>query len=187
MSDSTTPWTVATRLLCPWDSPGKNTRVGCHFLLQGIFPSQGLNLGLLHCRQILYQLSYEGSHDEDNGPVPPTLQQATADLHLPLPDTHGHSQESLSQSLVGSLLLSPGSWCAEHFVCALQESISPVLCKFYKQIPLPSKVKFPLGFSVPLPDPRVGQSVVGPRTFSTVGQCIWYNSSAVFGSSALQL
>ena len=32
-----TPWTVATRLLCPWDSPGKNTGVGCHVLLQGIF------------------------------------------------------------------------------------------------------------------------------------------------------
>ena len=48
-------------LLCPWDSPGKNTRVGCHFLLQGIFPTQGLNLGLLHCRQILYHLSHQGS------------------------------------------------------------------------------------------------------------------------------
>ena len=36
-----------TRLLCPWDSPGKNTRVGCHFLLQGIFPTQGLNQHLL--------------------------------------------------------------------------------------------------------------------------------------------
>ena len=34
-------------------------------------------------------------------------------------------------SLVGSLLLSPGSWCAQVFVCALQESISPVLCKFW--------------------------------------------------------
>ena len=45
------------RLLCPWDSPGKNTGVGCHFLLQGIFPIQGLNLGLLHCRRILYHLS----------------------------------------------------------------------------------------------------------------------------------
>ena len=43
------------------DSPGKNTRVGCHFLLQGIFPTQGLNLGFLHCRQILYHLSYRGS------------------------------------------------------------------------------------------------------------------------------
>ena len=42
-----------TRLLCPWDSPGKNTGVGCHFLLQGMFPTQGSNPGLLHCRQSL--------------------------------------------------------------------------------------------------------------------------------------
>ena len=49
------------RLLCPWNSPGKNTGVGCHFLLQGIFTTQELNLGLLHCRQMIYQLSYEGS------------------------------------------------------------------------------------------------------------------------------
>ena len=41
------------KLLCPWNSPGKNTGVGCHFPFQGIFPTQGLNLGLLHfCRQI---------------------------------------------------------------------------------------------------------------------------------------
>ena len=39
----------------------KHTGVCCHFLLQGIFPTQGLNPGLLHCRQILYQLSYKGS------------------------------------------------------------------------------------------------------------------------------
>ena len=38
-----TPWTVTTRLLCPWDFPGKNTGVDCHFLLQGIFPTQGWN------------------------------------------------------------------------------------------------------------------------------------------------
>ena len=46
------------RLLCPWDFPGKNTATGCHFLLQGIFPIQGSNPGLLHCRQILYHLSH---------------------------------------------------------------------------------------------------------------------------------
>ena len=45
----------------PWNSPGKNTGVGSHSLLQGIFPTQGLNPGLLHCRQILYQLSHQGS------------------------------------------------------------------------------------------------------------------------------
>ena len=40
------------RLLCPWDSPGKNTGVGCHFLLQEIFLTWGLNPGLRQCRQI---------------------------------------------------------------------------------------------------------------------------------------
>ena len=43
------------------DSPHKNTGVGCHALLQGIFPIQGSNLGLLCCRQILYPLSHQGS------------------------------------------------------------------------------------------------------------------------------
>ena len=44
-----TPWTVShARFLCPWDPPGKNTGVDCHFLLQGIFPTQGSNL---HYRQ----------------------------------------------------------------------------------------------------------------------------------------
>ena len=46
--------------LCPWDSPDKNTGVGCHALLQGIFPTQGSNPGLPHCRWILYHLSHQG-------------------------------------------------------------------------------------------------------------------------------
>ena len=41
------PWTVAHRLLVPWDFPGKNTGIGCHTLLQGIFPNQGSNPRLL--------------------------------------------------------------------------------------------------------------------------------------------
>ena len=49
----------------------------------------------------------------------------------PLPETPGHSQASLGQSLVVSLLVSSGSWCTQGFVCALQESVSPVLCKFW--------------------------------------------------------
>ena len=48
-------------LYSPWNSPGQNTGVGSLSLLQGIFPTQGSNLGLLHCRRILYQLSYWGS------------------------------------------------------------------------------------------------------------------------------
>ena len=54
MSDS-----LPARLLCPWDSPGKNTGVGCHCLLQGMFPTQGSNPGLPHCGQILYYLSHQ--------------------------------------------------------------------------------------------------------------------------------
>ena len=45
----------------PWNSPGQNTGVGSLSLLQGIFPTQGLNPGLVHCGQILYQLSHKGS------------------------------------------------------------------------------------------------------------------------------
>ena len=57
-----TPWTVAcTRLLHPWDFLGKSTGVGCHLLLQGIFPTQRLNPGLLHCRQTPRHLSHQGS------------------------------------------------------------------------------------------------------------------------------
>ena len=51
----------AASLLCPWNSPGKDTGVGCHSLLQGIYLTQGSNRGLLHCRQILYCLSHWGS------------------------------------------------------------------------------------------------------------------------------
>ena len=47
-------------LLRPWDCPGKSTGVGCRFLLQEIFPTQGSNPGLLHCRQTLYHLSHQG-------------------------------------------------------------------------------------------------------------------------------
>ena len=50
---------------------------------------------------------------------------------MPLSETPGHSQASLGQSFVGSLLLSPGSWSTQGSVCALQESTSPVLCKFW--------------------------------------------------------
>ena len=48
-------------LYSPWSFPGQSTGVGSLSLLQGIFPTQGLNPGLLHCRQILYQLSHKGS------------------------------------------------------------------------------------------------------------------------------
>ena len=51
-------------LYSPWNSLGKNTGVGSCSLLQGIFPTQGMNPGLPHCRWILYQLSYQGSQEK---------------------------------------------------------------------------------------------------------------------------
>ena len=53
--------TLCDPMDCPWNSPGQNTGVGSLSLLQGIFLTQELNLGLLYCRQILYPLSYQGS------------------------------------------------------------------------------------------------------------------------------
>ena len=54
-------------LYSPWNSPGQNTEVGSLSLLQRIFPTQGLNPGLLHCRQMLYQLSHKGSPGKIKG------------------------------------------------------------------------------------------------------------------------
>ena len=70
-----------TRLLCPRDSPGKNTGVGGHSLLQGIFPTQGMNLGLLHCRWILYHLNRQRSplliHQTTNSFTNPSTSTST--------------------------------------------------------------------------------------------------------------
>ena len=52
---------LPARFLCPWNSPGQNTGVGSHSLLQGIFPTQGSNPGLPHCKWILYELNHKGS------------------------------------------------------------------------------------------------------------------------------
>ena len=59
--------TVCDPMDCPWHSPGQNTGRGSLSLLQRIFPTQELNWNLLHCRWILYQLSYQGSHPKSAG------------------------------------------------------------------------------------------------------------------------
>ena len=55
------------RLYCPWNSPGKNIGVGYYALLQEIFLTQGSNLHLPHCREILYHLSHQGSPNSWQG------------------------------------------------------------------------------------------------------------------------
>ena len=82
-----------------------------------------------------------GRGNEDNGDLlqkvpctycPIQCPDPAAGHHRPMPpsETPGHSRASLGQSLVESLLLSPGSWCTQGSVCALQELVSPVMCKF---------------------------------------------------------
>ena len=62
MSDSLRPHGLQpTRLLCPWDFPGQNTRLGCHFFLQGIFLTQGSNLCLLYWQVDSLPLNHLGS------------------------------------------------------------------------------------------------------------------------------
>ena len=102
----------------------------------------------------------------------------------PPPETPGPSQASLGQSLVGSLLLS--SWVLVHTrFCLYPLRIcfpSPVLSSIIKSTGLQSQILWE--FSIPLPDPQVGKSVVDPRTFLTVWEFLWYNCSAFCRSSA---
>ena len=74
-------------LLCPWDFPGKSTRVGCHIFLQGIFPTQGAKLCLLHCRWILYSLSHQGNSKGNWTNPPNRLSHLLRALYLKQHDT----------------------------------------------------------------------------------------------------
>ena len=104
-------------------------------------------------------------------------------LTTPPQETLGHSQASLAQSLVGSLLLSLGSWCAKGlFVPSKslfpQHSGTSVIKSLWPS--MPNSLGVPSG----LPDPQVEKSVVGPRTSAPVWELLWYNCSPVCGSSA---
>ena len=136
-----TPWTV-TRFLNPWDFPGKNTGVGCHFLLQEIFPTQGLNPGLSHCRQTFYRLSHQMHSKQyakftssrqiirinysrwtDHPLLWPTLPSAGCPwLFWNL----GISVDSVPGSLADPCFLTQGSHF--FFVCVLVAQSCPTLC-----------------------------------------------------------
>ena len=66
-----------------------------------------------------------------SGPTALSATDPATDHHRPTPPLETPGWASLGQSLVGTLLLSPGSWCTQGFVCALPESVSPVLGKFW--------------------------------------------------------
>ena len=100
------------RLYSPWNSPGQNTGVGSLSLLQGIFPTQELNRGLLHCRQILYQLSYQENPEERWGEPNILLEkscfseweEAQHNLELKGPQLHENIPRYLSLNFQGPIL-----------------------------------------------------------------------------------
>ena len=136
------PWTVACQApLFMGDSPGKNTGVGFHVLLQGIFPTQESNLALLHCRQILYCPSSQGSpkgcglhQDLNPGPLTPEVRVTLLDQRDPLVFLLGHLTEAVCQHFRGPhhqpILLTCKSVHACHLMlpCLDQKVRSELLC-----------------------------------------------------------
>ena len=110
VSDSLRPHGLyPARLLCPWNSPGKNTGVGRQSFLQQIFPIQGSNPGLLHCRQTLHRLSQGWI------PLCLTLQETTRLLHklmVPIrtPPSHAEAPAPLRRDVVCLLSLQSFYW-----------------------------------------------------------------------------
>ena len=79
-----TTWTVVYQAPPSMDFPGKSAGVDCHFFLQGIFPTQGLNLGLLHCRKMFYPLSHQGSNAGDPSSIPGSGRSPREGIGYPL-------------------------------------------------------------------------------------------------------
>ena len=96
-----------------------------------------------------------------------------------LPDTPRH----VCQSPVGPLLPSPGSWWTQGFVCALQESVPPVLWDVYNQIPLAFKIKFPGDSQSLCWIPRLENLLWALEILQQLGELLWYNCSPVCGLS----
>ena len=105
---------------------------------------------------------------------------------MPSPETPVHSQACLAQSLVGSLLLSPGSWCTQGFVCPVRESVSLVLWKFCNQIPLAFKFKFS-GVSQSLCWIFRLEICCGSQNFCKRARLLWCKCSPICGLSAWHL
>ena len=121
------------------DSPGKNIGVDCHALLQGIFPTQGLNPGLPHCRQLLYHLSHQGSPSDDCRPLLYSVTQSCLTLcnamgySLPGSSVHGDSPgkytdvgcHAILQAIYPTQGLNPGLPHCRWFLYHLSHQGSP--------------------------------------------------------------
>ena len=157
----------------------------CNFLLVGgaVFPPCCLAwgqtmIGVMKVKKTSFKRTY--AHTVVFSAPDPTAGPWWLTLLL---ETPGHSQASLAQSLVRTLLFCPGSWRAQAFICALLESVSPVLWKFYNQIPLASKVKFPGISQSPCQIPRLRNLLWILELSLTVQELVWYNCSEICGLS----
>ena len=136
MSDSLRPHGLQPpRLLHPWDFPGKSSGVGCRFLLQGIFVTQGLNPGLLHCRRMLYPLSHQGSQKIMVTSLKRS-QASTATIRAPNPAA-GHPclcwRVSDTHIQVSCGVTIPFSWVLVHKLLLCPPRVYfQVLCKFWQ-------------------------------------------------------
>ena len=106
---------LPARLLCPWDFPGKNTGVGCHFLLQGIFPTKGLNLNHLHWQVGSLPLSHK-------------VWGSIFKWYFSLPISH--TMFLPSSCLIASLFLGILEKGSDFFLCVHGSSISQVSRRF---------------------------------------------------------
>ena len=127
--DPAIPRAVARQALCPGDSG-----VGGHFLLQGIFPTQGSNLGLLHCRQILYCLRQQGR------PLPGGIQQVSLLLQAEAQRLTQFPKGSSLHECLQSALGNAGWFQTFRQSCELQCNESPALpsLRYYPEAPLQS-------------------------------------------------
>ena len=161
----------STRHPCPWDFPGENTRVGCHFLLQGIFLTQGLNPRLLHGRVTSLPLSHQGSSTiawgfprfkEKKTPFQKTRLWVSSDRQWPHPPgsngttpstSQGQGRASLSSKkkifFWMDMLLLPKWWNNYHSLSILNGScFKGILCLtscYPHSIPINSCYLLPVG------------------------------------------
>ena len=133
-----------TRLLCPWDSPGKKTGVGGHSFLQGILPTQESNLGLLHCKQILYHLSHQGGPKNSVKPQATRVTQASSLVSKKIPfPLNSEDQIFPNQFSNPSIPVDSLAWGAQsgHMTVFTSSLMVPLRC-YLRETVLPWEIRF---------------------------------------------
>ena len=133
VSDSLQPHRLyPIRLLHPWDSPSKDTGVGSHCLLQGIFLTQGSKSGLLHCRWTLNCLSHQSTY------TPSLLSFLPTPYPIPFLQViteYGAELPVLYSTYPLAMCFTHGSGYCQHYCLSLSHPSFPQLCPFLKEHP----------------------------------------------------